>query len=110
MPHSRLNCCLQEAHEAIRPTDISTIPEQLAGQGIRGQALQLYDLIRNRTLACQAAPAKLKQVSAFSGKKADPSVVLLTLEFGPCAGRLATAGPADLIQHQSTFTLPSSPG
>lgn len=46
----------QEAHEAIRPTDISKKPEKVTG-GKR--AKKLYDLIWKRTVACQMASAKL---------------------------------------------------
>jgi DNA topoisomerase-1 len=46
----------QEAHEAIRPTDISL--EKASGNEYDQK---LYDLIRRRTLACQMAPAKLEK-------------------------------------------------
>ncbi|MDZ7744212.1 MAG: type I DNA topoisomerase [Candidatus Saccharibacteria bacterium] len=46
----------QEAHEAIRPTDIS-----LESASDDSYAQKLYDLIRRRTLASQMAPAKLEK-------------------------------------------------
>lgn len=46
----------QEAHEAIRPTDISS--ESVAGSEYDKK---LYSLIRNRALASQMAPAKLEK-------------------------------------------------
>jgi len=46
----------QEAHEAIRPTDMRT---ERASSNEYDQ--KLYDLIRNRTLASQMAPAKLEK-------------------------------------------------
>ncbi len=46
----------QEAHEAIRPTDIS---RKSASSNAYDQ--KLYDLIRRRTLASQMAPAKLEK-------------------------------------------------
>lgn len=46
----------QEAHEAIRPTDISILN---ASSDSYDQ--KLYDLIRRRTLASQMAPAKLEK-------------------------------------------------
>jgi len=52
----------QEAHEAIRPTEISRTPEQLKGK-IEGDELKLYELIYKRTLATQMAEAKLKNTS-----------------------------------------------
>lgn len=46
----------QEAHEAIRPTDVSV---EVASSDSYNQ--KLYDLIRRRTLASQMAPAKLEK-------------------------------------------------
>ena len=46
----------QEAHEAIRPTNVS---QEVASSDSYNQ--KLYDLIRNRTLASQMAPAKLEK-------------------------------------------------
>lgn len=46
----------QEAHEAIRPTDVKT---ESASDDAYDQ--KLYDLIRRRTLASQMAPAKLEK-------------------------------------------------
>lgn len=50
------NASAQEAHEAIRPTDISreTVTSSEYDQ-------KLYDLIRRRTLASQMSPAKLEK-------------------------------------------------
>lgn len=42
----------QEAHEAIRPTDINLLPEKLA-KNLDADQLKLYDLIWKRTVACQ---------------------------------------------------------
>jgi DNA topoisomerase-1 len=46
----------QEAHEAIRPTDVEKTPEILT-QKLNEQQLKLYDLIWRRFLACQMAQA-----------------------------------------------------
>lgn len=46
----------QEAHEAIRPTNVA---QEVASNDSYNQ--KLYDLIRNRTLASQMAPAKLEK-------------------------------------------------
>jgi len=51
----------QEAHEAVRPTDLSRLPESL-GALDAGQ-LKLYDLIWKRTLACQMQAAILDQTA-----------------------------------------------
>ncbi|MGE5503508.1 MAG: type I DNA topoisomerase, partial [Actinomycetota bacterium] len=53
----------QEAHEAIRPTDIFRRPEDVACYLDRDQ-LRLYELVWKRTVACQMASAELDQVGA----------------------------------------------
>ena len=50
----------QEAHEAIRPTDVTRTPESLAGK-LDAPELKLYDLIWRRFIASQMAPARLSQ-------------------------------------------------
>jgi len=52
------NSSAQEAHEAIRPTDMS---RETASNNEYDQ--KLYDLIRRRTLASQMAPAKLEKTT-----------------------------------------------
>lgn len=52
------NQSAQEAHEAIRPTDITR--ESVSGSDYDQK---LYDLIRRRTLASQMAPAKLENTT-----------------------------------------------
>ncbi len=47
----------QEAHEAIRPTDVERTPDSLAGL-LEPRQLKLYRLIWQRFLASQMAPAK----------------------------------------------------
>lgn len=46
----------QEAHEAIRPSDVTVEPEHLSG--MEHDAVRLYDLIRRQFLACQMVPAR----------------------------------------------------
>lgn len=48
----------QEAHEAIRPTDISKIPADLKSH-LNPTQYKLYKLIWERTMACQMPAAKL---------------------------------------------------
>ena len=48
----------QEAHEAIRPTDVSRRPGDLE---LDASSAKLYDLIWRRFMACQMADAKLSQ-------------------------------------------------
>ncbi|MHC4393795.1 MAG: type I DNA topoisomerase, partial [Planctomycetota bacterium] len=60
----------QEAHEAIRPTEISHTPDSLAGV-LDKDSLRLYDLIWKRTIASQMADAQLLRTSIeFSAKLA----------------------------------------
>jgi DNA topoisomerase I len=53
----------QEAHEAIRPTDINTIPASL---NISGDEAKLYDLIWHRTLASQCAPVQIQKTRVMT--------------------------------------------
>jgi DNA topoisomerase I len=52
----------QEAHEAIRPTDINRTPAKVR-QYLNDEQFKLYEMIWKRTLACQMAPAKFDAVS-----------------------------------------------
>ena len=71
------NSGAQEAHEAIRPTDMSL---ETASNNEYDQ--KLYDLIRRRTLASQMAPAKLENttvtISVHSASGASLSLADLT--------------------------------
>ncbi|WP_072389761.1 type I DNA topoisomerase [Hyphomicrobium sp. CS1BSMeth3] len=53
----------QEAHEAVRPTDVSRRPEHVARHLQRDQA-RLYELIWKRAVASQMASAELEQTTA----------------------------------------------
>ncbi len=52
----------QEAHEAIRPTDISLHPAKVA-KLLSGEQGRLYELIYKRALACQMQSAELDQTT-----------------------------------------------
>lgn len=52
----------QEAHEAIRPTACKTLPESLA-KALDQEQLKLYNLIWQRTIACQMISALLDTVA-----------------------------------------------
>lgn len=52
----------QEAHEAIRPTDVNLKPENIK-QHLEHDAFRLYDLIWRRTVACQTSDAKFKAMT-----------------------------------------------
>jgi DNA topoisomerase-1 len=52
----------QEAHEAIRPTDITRSPASLS-HVLTPEQFKLYEMIWKRALACQMAPARFDAVS-----------------------------------------------
>jgi DNA topoisomerase-1 len=52
----------QEAHEAIRPTDLSRRPQDVA-RYLDRDGLALYELIWKRTLACQMKQAQVERTS-----------------------------------------------
>jgi DNA topoisomerase-1 len=50
----------QEAHEAIRPTEVTHLPQQLQ-RDLSSDEARLYELIWNRAVASQCAPARLRK-------------------------------------------------
>jgi DNA topoisomerase-1 len=52
----------QEAHEAIRPTDVSRTPDQIV-HGLNNDQRRLYELVWKRAVASQMQSAELDQVS-----------------------------------------------
>ncbi len=52
----------QEAHEAIRPTDLAHTPDQ-AGRSLEGEQAKLYELIWKRMAASQMASAELERTT-----------------------------------------------
>jgi DNA topoisomerase-1 len=64
----------QEAHEAIRPTDVARTPESVASY-LRPEQLRLYELVWKRAVASQMQSAELDQVAvdvADPGRTASP--------------------------------------
>jgi DNA topoisomerase-1 len=55
----------QEAHEAIRPTDVNRTPAQLKSQTGSDEA-NLYELIWNRAIASQCCPARLRKTRVMT--------------------------------------------
>lgn len=53
----------QEAHEAIRPTDVSRLPKEVAAY-LEDDQRRLYELVWKRTVASQMAAALLDRVTA----------------------------------------------
>ncbi len=58
----------QDAHEAIRPTDLSLSPQRVAPYLDKNQK-RLYELIWNRFIACQMADARLEQTRVTAEPK-----------------------------------------
>ncbi|GAB2221728.1 hypothetical protein Drorol1_Dr00012914 [Drosera rotundifolia] len=58
----------QEAHEAIRPTDIHRLPSTLVGT-LDEDSLRLYTLIWTRTMACQMESEKFDQIQVDIGNE-----------------------------------------
>jgi len=61
-PHYKSSSGAQEAHEAIRPTDVTRMPEELEAV-LSNEQFRLYALIWRRFVASQMAPARLRQTS-----------------------------------------------
>ncbi len=60
--YSSSNKSAQEAHEAIRPTDVSKTPQGMRSL-LGADESRLYQLIWNRFVACQMPPAQFDQTS-----------------------------------------------
>jgi len=60
--YSSSNKSAQEAHEAIRPTDVTMMPAD-AHAKLSGDDYKLYQLIWNRFVACQMPPAEFDQTA-----------------------------------------------
>ncbi len=54
----------QEAHEAIRPTSATLLPEKLKSH-LNEDQMKLYNLIWKRTIACQMIPAIMNTVAVL---------------------------------------------
>jgi DNA topoisomerase-1 len=62
----------QEAHEAIRPTDVARTPEQVA-RHLNPEQRRLYELIWKRAVASQMQSAELDQVTVEVAPPAAPN-------------------------------------
>ena len=104
----------QEAHEAIRPTDITreTVTSNEYDQ-------KLYDLIRRRTLASQMSPAKLEKttvVIAIGGARAshktirDPrqSQIFSEMPLAPEKAATSVASSKNAVTADATPLLPEA--
>ncbi|CAN6915555.1 unnamed protein product [Brassica oleracea] len=60
----------QEAHEAIRPTNIRRLPSTIASL-LDSDSLKLYTLIWSRSVACQMEPASVVQIQVDIGNASE---------------------------------------
>ncbi len=72
----------QEAHEAIRPTDVTLTPASLRYKGLSEEQFKLYELIWKRFVACQMTPAQWNITEAFieAKNKKQPQTALGTFK------------------------------
>jgi DNA topoisomerase I len=77
----------QEAHEAVRPTDVSRTPASLRGC-LEDPQMRLYELIWKRFVACQMAPAVWELTEATISAETDSG----TAEFKALGRRLKFDG------------------
>ena len=59
---------VQDAHECIRPTDVSRTPAKIK-DSLTKEQFQLYELIWNRFVASQMAPAQIQSMTALFNTK-----------------------------------------
>ncbi|MGB1275082.1 MAG: DNA topoisomerase, partial [Nannocystaceae bacterium] len=84
---SSSNKAAQEAHEGIRPTDVSRTPESVRS-ALTDEQFKLYNLIWRRTVASQMPPARWNATSVFFNRSDKATGARLK-----CTGRaLAFAG------------------
>jgi len=72
--YSSSNKDAQEAHEAIRPTDVSIFPEQIA-HALKPDQAKLYRIIWERFVACQMTPAQWDSMAVTLHPAADAGMV-----------------------------------
>ncbi len=75
--YSSSNKAAQEAHEAIRPTDVSIHPDSVAGALSADQA-RLYRIIWERFVSCQMTPAQWDATTILSSPARDRALVFRT--------------------------------
>ncbi|NLL83315.1 MAG: type I DNA topoisomerase [Lentisphaerae bacterium] len=80
----------QEAHEAIRPTDVTLTPQKLKGV-LDAPLLRLYDLIWRRFVASQMATARIEQRTAVVAP-VPPPAQKHTYEFTATASEILFPG------------------
>ncbi|QDU72487.1 type I DNA topoisomerase [Mucisphaera calidilacus] len=78
--YSSSNKSAQEAHEAIRPTDVTVRPSDIRGK-LNEDQFKLYDLIWKRFVSCQMTPAKW-----------DATTVSIRADLNPGSAKLRASG------------------
>ncbi|HAR66164.1 MAG TPA: type I DNA topoisomerase, partial [Lentisphaeria bacterium] len=83
----------QEAHEAIRPTDVTRTPAELKKLGLSAQQLKLYELIWCRFVASQMSDSE-SEIHAIEivGKAKEPAGEISELTFRASASKIVFAG------------------
>lgn len=93
----KTNAKIQDAHEAIRPTDITRTPESIKDSLDRDQ-YRLYSLIWKRFTASRMAPAKIDQTQVrITAAAKDGTSYLFTVPYSSVSfdGFLKVYSPAD---------------
>src|SRR5262249_50807224 len=92
----------QDAHEAIRPTDVSYTPDVVSRLGLHGDQLRLYTLIYQRFVASQMKPAIFAitnvEVQASATRSPDQGVLRAqgkVMKFDGYRRVLASGGKSD---------------
>jgi DNA topoisomerase-1 len=71
------NKAAQEAHEAIRPTDVTLSPDDPSVRGsLSDQQYKLYKLIWQRFLSCQMTPAEWDSTTVTFGTKVEATDIV----------------------------------
>lgn len=89
----------QEAHEAIRPTDITLTPDALKSHGLSSQQLKLYTLIWSRFVASQMndSESEIHALEITGGPAGGPELV-----YRASASKLLFAGYQKVYNLQDT--------
>jgi len=104
----------QEAHEAIRPTEVSRHPDDLRGK-LREEEWKLYNLVWRRFVASQMAPAKVEQVQVditaerAGGEKQGPEELRLPYTFHAAASRVLFPGFLRVMEEKEIRGTATSP-
>ncbi len=94
----------QEAHEAIRPTDLAYTPERVAQLGLSGDQLRLYTLIYQRFVASQMAAAVFAVTNVEISATVEPRTGSVSCRVGdevhPAADAAGSPFPTGLFKAQ----------